>query len=447
MGRSNTSLRGRLPWPKVRVDDGTLTRFAGLIPVIRYMTEVLEIPQRLVLVVGPAGRRRKYAVHHVLFAFLAASLTGIEKLTHLEWLRNDAVIEKFLRLPGWPVRKVFSRALAGLTEEAVQRLADLVGAVGLWTLDEDSVVVDADSTTLACYGEQEGAIHGYCSRGRNRRRHEPYVASVASSRAVIKASYRDGSKATAEEEVDFVRSALAQVLSVRPNASIIFRADSGFSTKAMLRWLLEEGVPFALSYPMRAGLKLMLVIAEWKALEGDDDIEAASLAGSLVGLDERLTIAAIRRRVHDPKHPPQGKTIDHSPGWRYQAVVTSEDWEPADVWRFYNGRADCERIFKVGKQALGLSWLVGHSFVANTVAFLLRLLAYNADVHYQLDVERQARLEDRPVVVMGLQARQIRFYNAAGRLLREANRWVLRLSDNRRVEALWRFYAPELLSG
>lgn len=34
----------------------------------------------------------------------------------------------------------------------------------------------------------------------------------------------------------------------------------------------------------------------------------------------------------------------------YQSLLTSEDWEPRDVWRFYNHRADCERVFRVGKQ-------------------------------------------------------------------------------------------------
>ena len=89
---------------------------------------------------------------------------------------------------------------------------------------------------------------------------------------------------------------------------------------------------------------------------------------------------------------------------------------------------------------LGLSWLVGHSLVANSAAFLLRLLAYNADLSFHQQARQEARRRGTPPIDMGLQARQVRFYNGAGRLLRAGNRWILRLSTNRRVERLWTFY-------
>lgn len=447
MGRSITTRRGPLPRPEVRADDRTLTRFAGLVPVLSFMTERLELPQRLALVVGDTGRRRRYAVHHVLFAFLAASLAGFEKLTHLEFLRGDAVVEKFLRLPGWPVRKVFSKALAGLSAEAIGRLEDLVASTGLWTLQDDAVVIDVDSTVLVSFGHHEGAVHGYCGKGRNRRRHHPLVASVAAARAVVHAVYGDGSKETAQALIDFILAAIARVKNARPNAVVTLRADSGFAMRAVLDALLAHAIPFTMSYPMHPNVKLMLVKAQWKPLQDEEDIQTASIAGDLVGLDPRLRIAAVRRRVHDPSQPPQGKAIDWSPNWRYQAVVTNLEWDAADTWRFYNGRADCERVFKVAKHALGLSWLVGHDYTANAAAFLLRLLAYNADIHFHEDAKARAEEAGHPVLDVGLQARQVRFYNGAGRLLRIANRWVLRLSDNRRIEQQWRFYAPRLFSG
>ena len=60
----------------------------------------------------------------------------------------------------------------------------------------------------------------------------------------------------------------------------------------------------------------------------------------------------------------------------------------------------------------------------------MRLLAFNADQRFQLDAEQRAAEEQRPVVQMGLLARQHRFYAAAGRLLRDSGRWVLRVRDN-----------------
>jgi len=102
VGRSNTTRRGPLPTPEVRTDDETLTRFAGAIPLIKFLNEVLGIPQWLATVVDYQGRKRKYAIHHVLFAFLVGALRGVERMAHLEWPRGDAVLVKFLRLPSWP---------------------------------------------------------------------------------------------------------------------------------------------------------------------------------------------------------------------------------------------------------------------------------------------------------------------------------------------------------
>ena len=191
----------------------------------------------------------------------------------------------------------------------------------------------------------------------------------------------------------------------------------------------------------------MLTKADWEDLDGDPDIRFAALSGESLGLDPRLRVVAIRRFVHDPKAPPQGKKIAYDPNWRYQVLVTSLRWKPVDVWRFYNDHGDCERIFKVGKHGLGMGWLIGHKFRANAVAFLLRMLAYNVDLLFQRRCERRARKQQRSGMRLGLQARQHHFYRGSGRLLREHNRWVLRVSPNPEVKRLWAYYAPELLAG
>lgn len=446
MGRRNTTRRGPLPSPEVRIDDATLTRFAGIIPIIKFMNDVLELPRRLALVVDNQGRTRIYAKHQVLFSFMVGALIGMDRLAHLEWLRGDAVLLKFLRLPSWPVRKVFSSALAGLSTAAMARLQDLLTAVGLWSVSAtDGIVLDFDSSTIVSFGEQQGAVFGFCGKGRNRRRHHPLVASVAATRAVVHAAYRDGSAIAAEEAISFFGETVRRVRGYFEACLPTIRADSGFWSIPMGRWLLAEGLPFVMSYPLRPALKLMLPHAEWSQLDGDPDIELAVLNGEQLGLDPRLRVVAVRRFVHDEKAPPQGKAVQEDPRWRYQALVTSLDDEPLDVWRFYNDRADCERIFKIAKHALGMSWLVSHDLTANSAAFLLRMLAFNADLLYQRHLEGKALVSGRPVLHMGLQSRQVRFYNSAGRWLREHNRWVLRVSDNAWLARLWVFHAPALV--
>ena len=449
MGRSSTTRRGPLPAPVVHANDETLTRYAGMVPAIRFLSGELQLPREFREVVGATGRRRRHPVHKVLFAFLVGALAGVQRLAHLEWLRGDAVMLKFLRLGSWPCRKVFSKALAGMSDAALERLRQLVTRVGLRSVTRDTpVVLDFDGSSIVSFGHHEGARFGYSGKGRNRRRHYPLVASVAESRAVVNALYRDGRGTPHAEVIDFFGDTMARVRDVMgEDTDFVVRADSGFWSNPTGAWLLEQGVPFVFSKPLTASVKLMLHGASWRALELEPDIHVAVLPGEDLKLDKRLRIVAIRRRVTDPKAPPQGKRIEGDANWRYQALITERvDWAPEDVWRFYNGRADCERVFRVARQALGMGWLIGKSLRANAVAFLLRLLAFNADLLFQRRCERRAAEDKRPVKRQGLEARQHYFYLAPGRWLRRHNRWVMRVEMKPAVLALWEHYAPELIS-
>ena len=446
--RRQTSFRGPLPRPAVRADDPTLTSHAGLLPVISFMSQQLDLVTRLREIVGWVGRERIHPIHLVLLAFVVGALAGVERMAHLdEALRGDPVLVKFLRLAYWPVRKVFAVALATLNDRARDALVDLVSELGLHTLPAGtkSVVVDIDSTALVDNGEAEGSKFGYCGKGRRRRRHFPLVASVAEGRAIVLAKYRDGSNITTEEMIAFLEDLIARLRAhLGPDCKITIRGDAGIWCPALGNWLRQQGVPFVMAKPLSAGVKLHLHALAFEPLDEDGDIEFGLLPGQLVGIGAAFRVAIIRRQVHNPAAPPQGKVVDGHPHWRYQAIVSDQEWSPPDLWRFYNGRADCERVFRIGKQALALGHLVSRGFRANEIAFLLRTLAFNIDIEFQAHCERRACEASRPVRRVGLEWRQPRFYRTAGRLLREEGRWVLRVPDNHLLADLWAFYAPDL---
>lgn len=448
--RRETSFRGPLPQPQVRADDPTLTSHAGLLPVISFMTNQLRLVDRFRSLADYTGRKRMHPIHLVLLAFVVGSLAGVERMAHLdEALRGDPVLVKFLRLAHWPVRKVFAVALAWLGDRARDELAELVSDLGLDLLPAGtkSVVVDIDPTALIDHGEGEGSMFGYCGKGRRRRRHFPLVASAAEGRSIVLVKYRDGSAITANEMKEFLKAVFDRVRSrLGADCRITIRGDAGIWCPAIGRWLGEHGVPFVMSHPLSAGVKLHLHAVDFESLDDDDEIQVGELCGKQVGAGEAVRVAVIRRRVNDSGAPPQGKKVDGEPNWRYQAVVSDQDWSPEDLWRFYNGRADCERVFRVGKQALAMGHLVSRTFRANEIAFLLRALAFNVDLAFQAHCEQLAREADRPVRHAGLEWRQPRFYRTAGRLLREAGRWVLRVPQNRLLADLWAFYAPDLVA-
>lgn len=387
-------------------------------------------------------------MHLVLTAFVVASLGGVERLAHLETLASDPLLVQYLRLSYWPVRKVFATALASLDAAGRQALADYVSELGLSTIASGSasVVVDLDTTALIDYGEGEGSQFGYCGKGRRRRRHYPLVASVACSRAIVLARYRTGRQVTADELVDFLTDLLTRLRDhLGANVQITVRSDAGIFCKRVASFLVEQGVSFVMALPLSARVKEHVPTLSFVAL--DEDIETVRLSGEEVGQPEGFFVALVRRAVHDRKAPPQGKKVAGQDDWRFQAIVSDRAWDAVDLWRFYNGRADCERVFRIGKQGLGLGHLVSRRFRANETAFLLRAVAFNADLLFQAYCEQLAQQHGRKAQIVGLEWRQVYFYRTPGRLVRSKGRWILHVPADEVLARLWRFYAPDGLTG
>lgn len=73
------------------------------------------------------------------------------------------------------------------------------------------------------------------------------------------------------------------------------------------------------------------------------------------------------------------------PGYRFQALVTSlpTSQPPLAVWRYYNGRADCENVIKELRKGFALPTLCLRSFWATEAALSLATLTYNLSVLFQ----------------------------------------------------------------
>ena len=104
-------------------------------------------------------------------------------------------------------------------------------------------------------------------------------------------------------------------------------------------------------------------------------------------------LVLIRHRVAD-KDRAGGKKLIDVPGYLFQALVTSlpASISPLAVWRYYNGRADCENVIKELQSGFALGTLCLESFWATEAALSLAVLTYNLTVLFQRHLGWQTKV-------------------------------------------------------
>jgi Transposase DDE domain group 1 len=161
-------------------------------------------------------------------------------------------------------------------------------------------------------------------------------------------------------------------------------ANSGFCLPELLDFWEQLRLPYVvvaqLSEPIKNVLRGGLV---WTATEvrGTD---VAELAYQTLSWSQLRRLILIRHRVAERPEAGGKKLID-VPGYVFQALVTSRPASepPLAVWRYYNGRADCENIIKELQQGFALTILCLQSFWATEAALCLATLTYNLTALFQ----------------------------------------------------------------
>jgi len=107
----------------------------------------------------------------ILLSAIAEITVGVDRLYHLNAIRNDAALTKALGLDQLPEESILRRGLIASSDREVERIRGVISA-NLTKADQiDKVVeigLDIDSTVAAVYGKQEGAQVGYNPTKRGR---------------------------------------------------------------------------------------------------------------------------------------------------------------------------------------------------------------------------------------------------------------------------------------
>jgi hypothetical protein len=318
-------------------------------------------------------------------AFVQGLLCDARKLAHVAYLRRDPLVPEMLGIRRVASQSSFSRFFAGFGSAAANLRC--FRALWRWGMDRlpsrrEGYTLDLDSTRLLHEdGHQQGVAVGYTTKGLKPCLH-PLLAVLAEVRLVAQLWLRPGNASCGNNATAFFLDLWENLpRHIRLRA---VRADSGFCLPELL--VLWEGLrlPYVvvaqLSVPIKNLLRRGL---EWQPTEvPGTEVAEIEYQGMHWPHPRRLVLVRHRVREGDARG---GKRLLDVPGYRFQALVTSlpATHPPLTVWRYYNGRADCENVIKELREGFALPSLCLRSFWATEAAISLATVTYNLTVLFQ----------------------------------------------------------------
>jgi hypothetical protein len=327
-------------------------------------------------------------------SFIQGLLCEARKLTHVAYLRRDALAPELLNIARVPSQSSLSRFFAGFGSAAVNLRC--FRPLWHWCIHrlpsrKEGYTLDLDSTRLLHEdGRQEGVAVGYTKRGLKPCLH-PLLAVLSEVRLVAQLWLRAGNASCGSNAVAFFMDLwenLPRHIRLRG-----VRADSGFCLPDLLALWEQLDLPYVvvaqLSQPIQRLLRGDLV---WTQTEVSGT-EVAEVMYQGMNWPQPRRLVLIRHRIAD-KDRAGGKKLIEVPGYLFQALVTSLPWRtsPLTVWRYYNGRADCENVIKELQSGFALGTLCLESFWATEAALSLAVLTYNLTVLFQRHLGWQTKV-------------------------------------------------------
>jgi Transposase DDE domain group 1 len=297
------------------------------------------------------------------------------------------------------------RQLDRLAETALTRAWQAGAGPG-----DGPLTVDADSTICEVYGHhKQGAAYGYTRR----LGYHPLLATRADTGEVLHARQRTGKANTARGAPRFVDETIGRVRRAGATGEIVFRADSGFWSAAVLARLRAHDVRFSVTVRQtKPVLRAIAAIGEgaWVDICYPDSGIAQVAEARLRG--DRLIVRRVRHRTD------QGQLF---PTWDHHAFATDRPGSPVELDADHRRHAVIELAIRDAKQGSGLNHHPSGKFFANAAWLVLVCLAHNL---LRWTATLGLGVRDEQVVAKTLRRTLLAL---PGRLTRTARRWMLHL--------------------
>jgi hypothetical protein len=219
------------------------------------------------------------------------------------------------------------------------RVWELTGAPGL-------LEIDLDATLLGAHSEKEGAAGNF----KGGYGFHPMLAYADQTGEALAGELRPGNAAanTAVDQITVAEHAISQIPEEHiQGIEIVLRADSAGASHELLDWCREARIRYSVGYELNETIRtqvLEIPDEDWvSAIQQDGTPRTNGQVAEIIHLDlvgwpEGSRVIVRRERAH----PGAQLTFTDHDGHRFQAILTDQAGEPAELERRHRARAHVE---------------------------------------------------------------------------------------------------------
>jgi len=362
---------------QVKFNSNRLTHFGGVY-LFHLFLKRIGWRSFITLNVRCEQRNNHYTISELIFSLLYPIILGLSRIEISKLLGHNGVFKLLIGLNRFPDPTTLRRFLVRGSEELLPQFIRLHDQLRKYFINlivpEKKLLIDLDSTVCTLYGHQEGAMRGYNPGARGRKSYHPLFCFEHHSGTSLFGLLRHGNTHTSTGTLDYLKMFFQQF--PKAEYSVRMRGDAGFYDKDIVALIGQNNAGFVIVANMTGPLKNLVAGLKYQGASGADSrYSFAETFYQPMKWEHSYRYCIIRKRL-EPEESDQS-TLFTINAYSYSAIVTNLAMTPANVWKFYNGRVQCERNIRSLKEDYYLGNIPTQKFKANGLYLEILLWAYD----------------------------------------------------------------------
>jgi len=388
---SRRSIRSRVKDQSITFGRDRISSHGGL-EIFRLYLKAIRFGARIRDAVRGLGVDRDYGALRFVLCVIGLLLVGGRRLSHLEHLQHDVVFRRFAGVRRVPSSRTVVRWMKTSPAELIERIGRLLRELVYDTVDQcefSRLTVDVDGTVLRTGVRVAGAARGFNPHHPKDKSYYPLTAMLAQTGQILRVQNRSGNVHDSNGALEFLQELVADLRTRFTQRVLEMRLDGAFCQEAILRFLEESRIEFAVRLPLWQWLGIREQIANrkrWTRVR--DGVYGFSTVLSIPQWKMRHRVVVYRKHVqHRTRKNFQMDLFSPDDGhYEYSAVITNRDVTVAALWYFMAGRGGHEKVLAELKQELAFDAIPTNQEHANHLWQQLCALTHNLARLFQIDM-------------------------------------------------------------